>query len=80
MKLSELIRLVGDDNIKFQNLNNDAWEVSKNKRGTKISFYTDGITAEEMLQDPNTSENIGLVIWLPRKQVDSIMAVAKVEK
>lgn len=48
MKMSELILAVGDDNVKFQNLLNDAASIDKTKHGTKITFYTDGIQAEEI--------------------------------
>lgn len=76
MKLSELILAVGDENILFQNLLNDAVSVDKTKHGTKVTFYTDGIHAEEMLNGGKT-KNIGLVVWLPRDKAEAAVATGK---
>ncbi len=76
MKLSELILAVGDENVKFQNLLNDAQSVDKTKHGTKITFYTDAVQAEEMIHAA-TTKNIGLVVWLPRDRVDAAVAANK---
>lgn len=70
MKMSELILAVGDDNVVFQNLLNDAQTIDKTKHGTKITFYTDAIQAEEMLNGGETKK-IGLVVWLPRDKVNA---------
>ena len=70
MKLSELVQAVGDENVRIQNLLNDAHTIDKTKHGTKITFYTDGVNAEELLGDGKT-KNIGLVVWLPRHLVDA---------
>jgi len=77
MKMSELILAVGDSNVKFQNLLNDAQSIDKTKHGTKITFYTDGVSAEEFLAGANKTKNIGLVVWLPRDLVDAAVAEAK---
>lgn len=78
MKLSELILAVGDDHVRFQNLNNDAHTIEKTKSGTKITFYTDGLQAEEVLGgNANTTKNIGLVLWLPRDRVDAAIAAER---
>ena len=79
MKMSELILAVGDENLRFQNLDRDAHTVDKTKHGTKITFYTDGIQAEELL-DGGKSENIGLVLWLPRDKVDAVIAKEREQK
>lgn len=76
MKMSELILAVGDENVTFQNVLNDAATVDKTKRGTKITFYTDAIQAEELLGNGRT-KNIGLVIWLPRDLAEAAIAKAK---
>lgn len=73
MKMSELILAVGDENVRFQNLLNDAQSIDKTKHGTKITFYTDAVQAEELLGDGKT-KNIGLVLWLPRDRVDAALA------
>ena len=75
MKMSELILAVGDDNVAFQNLLNDAQTIDKTKHGTKITFYTDAIQAEELLGAGETKK-IGLVVWLPRELVNAAVAAA----
>ena len=79
MKISELILAVGDDNVIFQNLLNDAHSIDKTKNGTKITFYTDGVQAEEVLYG-GKSKNIGLVLWLPRDLVDAAVAKERAQK
>lgn len=76
MKMSELILAVGDDNVVFQNLLNDAQTIDKTKHGTKITFYTDAIQAEELLAGGETKK-IGLVVWLPRDKVNAAIAANK---
>lgn len=76
MKMSELILAVGDDNVVFQNLFNDAITVDKTKKGTKITFYTDAVQAEELLFGGQTKK-LGLVLWLPRDRVEAAMAAEK---
>jgi len=76
MKMSELIATVGDENLRFQNLDQDAQTVDKTKHGTKITFYTDAIQAEELLGGGKT-DKIGLVLWLPRDRVDAALAAAR---
>lgn len=75
MKLSELILAVGDEHVVFQNLLNDARSIDKTKDGTKITFYTDAIQAEEALF--GETKKIGLVVWLPRDRVDAAVAAEK---
>lgn len=76
MKMSELILAVGDENLSFQNLLNDARSIDKTKDGTRITFYTNAISAEELLGGGNT-KNIGLVLWLPRDRVDAAVKAAR---
>lgn len=76
MKMSELILAVGDDNVVFQNLLNDAQSVEKTKNGTKITFYTNAIQAEEMLGGGEPAK-MGLVLWLPRDRVNAAVAAEK---
>ncbi len=79
MKMSELIATVGDENLRFQNLDQDAQTVDKTKHGTKITFYTDAIQAEELLGGGKT-DKIGLVLWLPRDSVDAALAAARSQR
>lgn len=76
MKMSELILSVGDENVIFQNLTNDAHSIDKTKSGTRITFYTDAIHAEEFL-NAGKSKKIGLVLWLPRDRVEAAIAAEK---
>lgn len=79
MKMSELILAVGDENVVFQNLLNDAQSVEKTKSGTKITFYTDAIQAEEMLGG-GMPKKMGLVLWLPKDRVDAAIAAEQKSK
>lgn len=76
MKMSELILAVGDENVAFQNLLNDAQSIDKTKAGTKITFYTNAIQAEELLNG-GKPEKMGLVLWLPRDRVEAAIAEEK---
>jgi len=79
MKMSELILAVGDDSVVFQNLLNDAQSIDKTKAGTRITFYTDAIQAEELLNGGKTKK-MGLVLWLPRDKVEAAIAAEKANK
>jgi hypothetical protein len=76
MKMSELILAIGDENVVFQNLDTDAHAIDKTRHGTKISFYTDAIQAEELL-DGGQPKKMGLVLWFPRNKVAEEIAKAK---
>lgn len=76
MKMSELILAVGDEHVVFQNLLNDARSIDKTKAGTKITFYTDAIQAEELIGS-RQPEKIGLVLWLPRERVEAAIAAER---
>jgi hypothetical protein len=76
MKMSELILAVGDENVVFQNLSNDAYTIDKTKHGTKITFYTDQVQAEEFWNVGKTKK-LGLIVWLPRERVDEAIAAEK---
>lgn len=68
MGVTELVSKIGDDNIKFQNL--DTCSISLNydhKKGSKITFGT-----EEPIT-PDGTERLGLVLWLPRDKVKEIL-------
>lgn len=73
MKLSELIAAIGDDNVKFQNLDSVAAELDwRAGTGTKVVFYTDvGIHPATGL------DKLGLVVWLPRDAVTKAIADEK---
>lgn len=69
MKLSELIAAVGDDHVRIQNLDQCAdtlnWSI---KKGTKITFGTD------VPLTPDGTEQLGIVVWLPRDAVKAALA------
>ena len=70
MKMTQLLSRIGDDNIEFQNLDKCITRLEfKKKVGTTITFGTD----MNIFHDRGT-EKIGLIIWLDRDAVDSIMA------
>jgi hypothetical protein len=80
MKMSDLILAIGDDNVKFQNLFDSMNSISTSKKGvSKISFSTDGVTANEVMS-PDTSKNVGLVLWLPRDKVEAALEAMKATK
>jgi hypothetical protein len=76
MKMSELILAVGDESVIFQNLDRDAHQIDKTKDGTKITFYTNAVQAEELLFEQKPKK-IGLVLWLPRNKVEEALAKEK---
>lgn len=80
MKMSELILAVGDENVVFQNLLNDADSISKSKHGTRITFHTDAVQAEEVVAGISKTKKIGLVVWLPRDRVEAAVAAEKAGK
>jgi len=79
MKMSDLILAVGDDNVKFQNLDRDVVAVDMTKKGTKISFYTDAVQAEDFIH-VTKRHAVGLVLWLPRDKVEAAIAAEKAAK
>lgn len=69
MRLSELIAAVGDDNVKFQNLDQSAISLDwSRKSGGRITFGT-----EEAIIPGDGTERLGLVLWLDRKAVAKIL-------
>lgn len=68
MKLSDLIRTIGDDKVGIQNLDTCATTLNYNaKSGTKITFGTDQSLT------PNGTEKLGMVIWLDRQAVQAVI-------
>lgn len=69
MKLSSLIAAIGDDNVKFQNLDQSAisldWSL---KTGGRITFGTN----EQIIPGEGT-KRLGLVLWLDREAVDATL-------
>lgn len=75
MKLSQLILAVGDDNVKFQNLDQCASDLNYSaKSGTKITFGTDVPIDLEGLT------KLGLVLWFDREAVRAAIHSATKEQ
>jgi hypothetical protein len=76
MKLSDLILAVGNENVQVQNLLHVADSIVKTKRGTKITFYTDAVQAEEFMtfREPKM---MALVVWMPRDKVNAAVETAE---
>lgn len=75
MKLSELILAVGDDNVRFQNLDQCAitldWSI---KKGTRITFGT-----EEMIVPGEGTEKLALILWFDREAVAAALQSEKTD-
>jgi len=68
MKLSELIRQVGDDNIFLQNILQSSPDITVGKKDGRISFYTDRTKASCLATAAATGHAgpwTGFVVWLP---------------
>lgn len=65
MKVSTLIATIGDDNVRFQNLDQCAKSLDWNiKSGGQITF----VTPERIIPGKGT-DRLGLVLWLDRDAV-----------
>lgn len=77
MKLSELIAAIGDERVGVQNLDQcaDSLDWSAKRGVTKVTFGT------EQTLTPNGPGNglpkLGLVVWLPRDEVEQYLAKAR---
>ena len=69
MKLSELIAKYGDEEVKFQNLDNDAISMNWSaKQGvTKVTFGTPEQAGLDGMK------KLGLVVWMDRERVKEII-------
>lgn len=80
MKISELIAAVGDDQVGVQNL--DQCYISANTAGSKrnrhgvISFGVQASQIVDMVAGTE-SERMALIVWMPRKKVQAVMAAEK---
>jgi L-rhamnose isomerase len=68
MKLSELISTIGDQNVKFQLLDNDLISADYDRRkGTKITFGSDAAVLPDGIKD------VGIIVWAPRDRFKEIV-------
>lgn len=71
MKLSELISAYGDDDVKFQKLDDCTAALSMTKKGTKAEFVTHETFGFDGF------DKMGLIIWMDRERVAKILADRK---
>jgi hypothetical protein len=75
MGISELLKIIGDDNIIFQNLDECAISMDYDeKKGTDIKFGTN----EKLNMDGTVK--LGLVVWLDRDKVKAAIKSVSVPK
>lgn len=71
--ITELLNQIGDADIMIQNLDHCADTIDWTaKKGTKVKFGTD--VPLEPVGDGFRLQKIGIVVWLDREKVASIMA------
>lgn len=76
MGIVKVLEIIGDDNIKYQNLNNSLVRAKVNRKhnDTEITFCTD----VDFLNDD--SKVVGLVVWVDADKLQSaVKAVSKGE-
>lgn len=71
--MSELIALVGDDNIEFQRVGSGYFKAQETPKECKITFATKPGTALQM----ERGELIGLMVWLKQSDVDQAVEYHK---
>lgn len=71
--LSELIRLVGDENIQMQNLDDATTSISTTAQGSKAQFVT------PIRADLNGFEKLGLILWIDRDKAAAALETYRKE-
>jgi hypothetical protein len=72
MTLSDIIRVVGDDNVLFQNLDHDSVGCKVEGNVGRFTFRTDPKhIRERAVGEPS---HVGLVVWLPRDKMPADLA------
>jgi hypothetical protein len=75
MKLSEIIRQVGDANVKAQWLSDCMTRATAGQTGTSITFKTDAITPKDLMLVAEC-KLVGLIVWLPKDKLTEAMQSA----
>lgn len=71
MSISECLKLVGDDRIKFQTLDSSAIGAQRTKSGdAKFSFLTSEAGVDYLL---GNHEKLCLIVWVPRKKFEEVI-------
>ncbi len=80
--ISELVRLVGDENIMVQNLAANMTAGNNGKKQSTLTFATskehcgDAMKAAAGIE---SAKYVGLILWMPREKIDEINASLKKE-
>lgn len=76
----ELLTLVEEEKIRLQFLDNSISNISQKRKGggASVTFSTDQITPGEVLN--GNSAMVGVIVWIPRADVDRINAKWDKEK
>lgn len=67
MKLSELIAIVGDENVTFQTIATDMHSANIHGKDGKITFFTDPKMVKDILL--NKPKFTGLIVWIPNELI-----------
>ncbi len=70
MGLIELLTKIGDAKLHVQFLRENLTNVTRMKKEMKVEFLTthSNIAPQDLLK-PGTSEWVGIVVWVPRKEL-----------
>lgn len=73
MTITELCAAIGPENIKIQNIvtSSDQIDYSKKKGGCTMRFFTDQISAADLMSGKH--KNIGLVLWFDREKYEQVL-------
>lgn len=69
-----LLTCVGEDIVRVQNLMHGDVNVTATKHGARVTFYTDPAHLQPGDLLTGNGRYVGLVVWLPRADVDRVMA------
>ncbi len=72
MKLSELVRHVGDDNIQVQWIHESFVSAETHKADGEVTFATDPAKVIGFTEGAD-SEFVGMVVWFPRQRLPEHM-------
>lgn len=78
MGIVELLRRVGEDNVRVQNILEGDVDVTAVKGGTRVTFYTDSANLTPGAVLRGRPPMVGLVVWMPRALVDAALASSAV--
>lgn len=72
MKLSELIKQAGDENVVFQNILHSSPEIRVGKKEGTISFCSEKAKTSDLCRQASTGESgqwTALVVWIPTEKI-----------